>query len=436
MYSIVVFGVLCVIIVGGNILEKLKDRQVAVDVRNAHTVPNKDKKEIPMVGKTKENERLDGYKGEDDTQILKDRDLEKVRKDFSSHYGSSEVTKVTDNFNYLENLQSSKTKEKSKTSHSQKLIDLHVETVQTPSSKTTYSHMFETSSKVGEVKKSKRNISRRLVDYKTNDEHNIKQKTTRNHRQLEYNYEELHDFENYKTRLYEDSPQIKKDTMNEKRKDSGLGRFPNQSDTPYFQINESGDKVDMEYKLRVPNSETGSVLNMKSQTIPHYLQMATNIHHGSQFKEYYHKVDNSTGHQILHELSDQPIMGCTNVPIQDNSVILAALILPNNTNYISALPKVLPVLMLAQAEVHRRQLLPKNLSFVFLPRDDRCDAVYAQLGTFEAAKQNVHVFFGPSCEYSVGKCITSLYNIKLVGLFKINHGENINVHLNLCCLIP
>ncbi|XP_046686869.1 atrial natriuretic peptide receptor 1 isoform X2 [Homalodisca vitripennis] len=66
-----------------------------------------------------------------------------------------------------------------------------------------------------------------------------------------------------------------------------------------------------------------------------------------------------------------------------------------------ALQKVMPVLRLAQEEVRRRQLLPKDLKFQFLPWDDRCDAVYAQIATFEAVKKDVHVFFGPACEYSV-----------------------------------
>uniref|UniRef100_A0A1B6MMP7 Receptor ligand binding region domain-containing protein n=1 Tax=Graphocephala atropunctata TaxID=36148 RepID=A0A1B6MMP7_9HEMI len=98
-------------------------------------------------------------------------------------------------------------------------------------------------------------------------------------------------------------------------------------------------------------------------------------------------------------LSDQATE-CVQAP-RDDSTIHAAVILPNSTEYIMALPRVMPVLKLAMEEVRRRQLLPKDLNFQFLPWDDRCDAVYAQIATFEAVKKDVHVFFGPACEYSV-----------------------------------
>lgn len=88
----------------------------------------------------------------------------------------------------------------------------------------------------------------------------------------------------------------------------------------------------------------------------------------------------------------------------DNSVIRASVILPSDSDsYELSLSRVLPVLHLAEATVHRTGLLPKHLNFEFIVSDDHCDAVYAQIGTFNAIKRNVHVFFGPACEYSVGK---------------------------------
>lgn len=104
-------------------------------------------------------------------------------------------------------------------------------------------------------------------------------------------------------------------------------------------------------------------------------------------------------------VGEQPGGTCVSdtTAVDDTTVIRAAVILPNSSDYVTSLASVLPVLRLAQQEVQRRQLLPAALAWQWLPRDDRCDAVHAQIGTFEAVKQNVHVFFGPVCEYSVGK---------------------------------
>lgn len=90
--------------------------------------------------------------------------------------------------------------------------------------------------------------------------------------------------------------------------------------------------------------------------------------------------------------------------VSDNAVIRASVILPSDSeSYELSLSRVLPVLHLAEAAAHRTGLLPKHLYFEFIVSDDHCDAVYAQIGTFNAIKRNVHVFFGPACEYSVGK---------------------------------
>lgn len=120
----------------------------------------------------------------------------------------------------------------------------------------------------------------------------------------------------------------------------------------------------------------------------------------SRWKEPFWPVQHAV---VQRELMDQPKSTCVPVAVDDTSVVRAAVILPNTSDYITSLSSVLPVLRLAQQEVRKRQLLPYTLDFQWLPRDDRCDAVHAQIGTFEAVKQNVHVFFGPACEYSVGK---------------------------------
>lgn len=106
---------------------------------------------------------------------------------------------------------------------------------------------------------------------------------------------------------------------------------------------------------------------------------------------------------VVLESPTTPSSTCMQPPSLDNSVIYAAVLLTNSSEYTISLSKVQLVLRLAEEEVIRRQLLPRNLSFQFLLKDDRCDAMYSQRATFEAVKQNVNVFFGPACEYSVGE---------------------------------
>ncbi|XP_075223842.1 atrial natriuretic peptide receptor 3 [Lycorma delicatula] len=82
--------------------------------------------------------------------------------------------------------------------------------------------------------------------------------------------------------------------------------------------------------------------------------------------------------------------------------IRAAVILPSDyEKYEVTLSRVMPVLLLAERAVHKMNILP-GLHFNFMPSNGRCEAVYAQYRAIEAyAKSNVHVFFGPTCEYSV-----------------------------------
>ncbi|RZF38260.1 hypothetical protein LSTR_LSTR008983 [Laodelphax striatellus] len=103
------------------------------------------------------------------------------------------------------------------------------------------------------------------------------------------------------------------------------------------------------------------------------------------------------------ELVDsRPQLAAAGQLIDPTKEVRAAVILPGDwRKYDLSLGKVMPVLQLAESAVHSRGLLPGH-RFRFIASDDRCEAVYAQYRSVEAyAKDKVHVFFGPSCEYSV-----------------------------------
>ncbi|CAK9824817.1 Atrial natriuretic peptide receptor 1 [Anthophora retusa] len=78
-----------------------------------------------------------------------------------------------------------------------------------------------------------------------------------------------------------------------------------------------------------------------------------------------------------------------------------AIILPADPSFDIALPKVLPVLDLAVYEARSRGLLPHWLKLEFLPQDDHCDAMYAQIGAIDSFSNCVHLFLGPACDYCV-----------------------------------
>lgn len=64
----------------------------------------------------------------------------------------------------------------------------------------------------------------------------------------------------------------------------------------------------------------------------------------------------------------------------------------------------MPVLELAEAEVRKRQLIPKDLSIKWIPYDDKCDASYATISAMDGYGMDCgHVLFGPICDYSLGK---------------------------------
>ncbi|XP_012055566.1 PREDICTED: atrial natriuretic peptide receptor 1 [Atta cephalotes] len=78
-----------------------------------------------------------------------------------------------------------------------------------------------------------------------------------------------------------------------------------------------------------------------------------------------------------------------------------AVLLPKDPRYDISLPKVLPVLDLAVYEARSRNLLPHWLDLKFLPQDDHCDAMYAQIGAIDSYSHCVHLFLGPACDYCV-----------------------------------
>ncbi|KAK6639377.1 hypothetical protein RUM43_007650 [Polyplax serrata] len=111
--------------------------------------------------------------------------------------------------------------------------------------------------------------------------------------------------------------------------------------------------------------------------------------------------------------------------------IKAAVILPNNTSYVTSLPKVLPALTLAVEEAKRRRILPRGLKFSFTAYDDQCNAVYGQMNAIEAyANNKPHVIFGPSCEYSVDFPFLSdgIVKIKEIMEIEVERGDQNNLH--------
>ncbi|KAF7995591.1 hypothetical protein HCN44_006698 [Aphidius gifuensis] len=79
----------------------------------------------------------------------------------------------------------------------------------------------------------------------------------------------------------------------------------------------------------------------------------------------------------------------------------AAVLLPNDTRFDISLQHVLPVLELALTKVRAQKLLPNWLEIKFLPKDDHCDATYAQIAAIDSYADCVHLFLGPACEYCV-----------------------------------
>lgn len=67
-------------------------------------------------------------------------------------------------------------------------------------------------------------------------------------------------------------------------------------------------------------------------------------------------------------------------------------------------PQVEPVFELALQDETVRELFPPWLSFEWMTYDvTDCDAAYAVISAIDAFNDCAHVFFGPSCDYALGK---------------------------------
>lgn len=87
-----------------------------------------------------------------------------------------------------------------------------------------------------------------------------------------------------------------------------------------------------------------------------------------------------------------------------NCTIRAAVILPASPIYEMSLQKILPALELAEQQIKKQQILPKNVKFEWMAYDDKCDASYAAVSAMDAyGKDCAHVIFGPACDYALGE---------------------------------
>lgn len=87
-----------------------------------------------------------------------------------------------------------------------------------------------------------------------------------------------------------------------------------------------------------------------------------------------------------------------------NCIIRAGVLLPLSNYYEVSLAKALPTLELAEYYIRKEQILPSYVKFSWISYDDRCDASYAAIGAMDSyGKDCVHVFFGPACDFALGK---------------------------------
>lgn len=67
---------------------------------------------------------------------------------------------------------------------------------------------------------------------------------------------------------------------------------------------------------------------------------------------------------------------------------------------------MLPVLELAERDIHDRQILPRYLDIEWIPYDDKCDASYATISAMDGYGIHCgHVLFGPTCDYALGNVV-------------------------------
>lgn len=86
-----------------------------------------------------------------------------------------------------------------------------------------------------------------------------------------------------------------------------------------------------------------------------------------------------------------------------------SIILPSNTtipNLEPSLDRLGPSILEGFREASRRKLLHPQMFYNLTFRDSRCDNSFAPKAFTDAIVEGVHVVFGPSCEYSLGKLYT------------------------------
>ncbi|KAH8288794.1 hypothetical protein KR054_009752 [Drosophila jambulina] len=96
-----------------------------------------------------------------------------------------------------------------------------------------------------------------------------------------------------------------------------------------------------------------------------------------------------------------------------NCSIRALVLLPDDNMYQASLPRVLPILKVAEQQIRAKALIPPHIDFEWLAHDTKCDA---SLGVIKAMdgiiKQCAQVIFGPVCDYSLAAVsrITKYFN--------------------------
>lgn len=87
-----------------------------------------------------------------------------------------------------------------------------------------------------------------------------------------------------------------------------------------------------------------------------------------------------------------------------NCTIRALVLMPDDDMYVASLKRVVPILQVAEHHIHASGLLPSYIQFDWMPQDDKCDAAFAAVKAMDGIVKNCsHVFFGPVCDYSLGK---------------------------------
>ncbi|RVE44225.1 hypothetical protein evm_011124 [Chilo suppressalis] len=97
---------------------------------------------------------------------------------------------------------------------------------------------------------------------------------------------------------------------------------------------------------------------------------------------------------------------CENLCDKDgNCAVRAALLLPQNCSFDANLPAVRSVFELALADDAIKQYMPGVTMELSAYDVLDCDAAYAVISAIDAYNDCAHVFFGPACDYALGKSL-------------------------------